>query len=460
MKSFESDIHKLAEKTRLKAVEREMVRERILTYMEYHPLKKEAMGDSVQRSLTEREFVYIHFNTPFMKFTAAALAVVLLVGVPLLAERTVPGDALYLVKTGINETIRTQLAVSPYEKVQLETELMGRRIAEARLLAVEGKLTKEVEAEIAETVKDHAQAVQSGLAQLREDDKEGAAIAEIAFNSALEVQSAVLGETNDASSTQGSTILEVVNTVRNEVASGEQIALSYDNLIAHIESETTRSYELFLSIKASATAEETDDIERRLEDINRSITEAKSLYETDEVKAIAELKNVLGLVQKLITFMTDIDVRETVALEALVPVKLTIDERRAFLTAVTDDVASRTRAVGIAIASSSEPLDEGVMEKVALGLLQINELLGGIPTLIDESTIDSAEAVGKEANALIHDIELLIAMPTPTQVPEPESILGTDDALPEAAGGATTTSEYEVSETDDASTTTTPELGN
>lgn len=144
MKSFESDIKKYAEKTRLKAIEREMVRDRILSYMEYHPLKKESLKVPVLSTLQAHEFTYIRFNTLWIKVAGGVFALVLVVGVPFLAERSVPGDVLYLVKTGFNEGIRTQLASSPYEKVQLETKLMERRISEARLLASEGKLTEAV----------------------------------------------------------------------------------------------------------------------------------------------------------------------------------------------------------------------------------------------------------------------------------------------------------------------------
>ena len=46
MKSFDSDLKKYADKIRLKATERAALRERILSYMEYHPLPKQ-VGESV-----------------------------------------------------------------------------------------------------------------------------------------------------------------------------------------------------------------------------------------------------------------------------------------------------------------------------------------------------------------------------------------------------------------------------
>lgn len=407
MKSFESEIKKYAEKTRLKAIEREMMRDRILSYMEYHPLKKEPMNVGVLSSLSRQDFIYISFKSLWVKVSSGVLALLLIVGVPFLAERSVPGDVLYLVKTGVNEGVRTQLATSPYEKVALETKLIERRIAEARLLASEGKLTTEVEAQIAETVKWHAKAAQNEIVELRAEDTDGAAIAEIVFNSALEVQSAVLGQDQGGDSSSVTSILNAVNTARDEVASGENpTAPSYDGLMGRIESETTRAYELFTTVKKSATPEEITDIERRLSDIDRSIALVKDLKETDEASAVAQMVDVLGLIQKLITFMTNIDVREAVSLETLVPVILTPEERSAQVSSILSLATSTVREV-----EKKLPLiaDAGVQEKVAYGISVVGELIIQIREALTLGAIDTAEEKSTEVQSLTDDLVKLTA---------------------------------------------------
>ena len=59
---------------------------------------------------------------------------------------------------------------SPYEKVEWETKRLERRIAEARMLAEEGKLTDEVQEAVAEAVKGHSDAAQQGIAELHQTD--------------------------------------------------------------------------------------------------------------------------------------------------------------------------------------------------------------------------------------------------------------------------------------------------
>jgi len=433
MKSFDTELQKYAEKIRLKASERKELRERVLSYMEYHPLPKQYAKQQITTLTTEHPFFILNFGSRMVRIASGVFVLVLLVAIPLFAERSVPGDVLYLVKTGVNEGVSAQFANSPYEKVTFETKLIERRIAEARLLASEGKLTEEVGAQIAETVKGHADAAQSGLAEMRTDNADEAAIAQIAFSSALEVQSAVLdtNKSTDATSSTN-TILDVVNTVRGEVVSDQETTTpSFEGLMASIERETTRAYELSETIKKTITVEEQDDIARRLSDIDRKIVGAKEARTTDEVSAIGDLVSSLGLIQKLIVFMTDIDVHETVTLETLVPVELTTEERAAIVQTAVEEGLKIQREVAIKI-----PLitDTGVLEKVTLGMSTYADLVGAATSSLEQGDIDTAEARMHEAEAFILDIaQMLSAIVVEQPEVTPETL------VPELEGLSTTT---------------------
>lgn len=406
MKSFDTDLKKYAEKISLKASERRELRERVLSYMEYHPLPKQSVAtEELAHAIPTESFMVFHFNALHARI-AGGVFVLFLVIAPFVAERSVPGDVLYLVKTGFNETIQGQLVSTPYEKIEFETKLMERRIAEARELASEGKLTEEVKAQITETVKEHTSAVQDGLAELRTQDADGAAIAEIVFNSSLEVQSAVLG-TNDSTSSTSSidTILTVVNDARDEVTSNQvETTPSFDGLIARVELETTRAYELFEAIKLSATEEEARDIERRLSDVDRLILESREKNTTAADVAANDLAATLGLIQKLIVFMTDIDIRNAVELEAIVPVVLSNEER----TVRANEEIQAVSALAMEITGRLELLKgNGVKEKVSEGLTQVEVLLETATTALAATEIDKTEISIAEARALINDLDTL-----------------------------------------------------
>lgn len=435
MKSFEKDLQKYAEKIRLKASERRELRERILSYMEYHPLPKQGHSRAELESVIQSEpFVTFNFSWQYARIAGGIFAVFIILA-PFIAERAMPGDVLYLVKTNFNETIQKQLADSPYEKIEFETKLMERRIAEARTLASEGKLTDEVKTQIAKDVKKSTKAVQSGIEELKAADAEGAAIAQIAFSTKLEVQSAVL---EAAGGTEDTELIDAVRTVvkeaQSEVASSQvENKPSFEGVMAQVELETTRAYELFATVKESATIEEVADIERRLSDINRLIGEAKEAYDNpsapktdavaenidvlaveaapeDDVKQKAadapreSLTKTLGLIQKLIVFMADIDVRKAVTLETLVPVVLSEDER---LAAGGKEVEAIS-GVSAEITGRLENIDDaGVKARLVEGLARVEELTNTAVLAIKDRNVADAEALLTEARTFVNDLDTL-----------------------------------------------------
>ena len=463
MKSFDSDLKKYADKIRLKATERAVLRERILSYMEYHPLPKQ-VGESVLMPLMleSQPFKIIRITRRTMQFAMGFLVLTLVI-LPFPAERSVPGDVLYLVKTGINESVQGQLVSTPYEQIKFETKLIERRIAEARSLATQGKLTDDVKTHLAETVKEHTKNVTSNITALGAQDADGAAIARIAFSSSLEVQSAVLNASaeSDKESTSVDSLLTVVNEARSEasVAAEGEPAPSYAGLLAKVELETTRAYELFETVKHSATTQEIQDIERRLSDVNRLIIESKEAHsKSDETKATLmkvstetvpspeKLASTLSLLNKLIVFMTDIDVRETVALETIVPVVLSNEERLVAVATELGLVAERAAQVTSALEVVT---DEDVAEKISLGLVRVEELSLQTRSAIEAADVTMAETSYGEMSALVSDLEALIGRP----LPSPDDVI-TEDAESEDNKPEATSTNPETRAT--SSTTTLP----
>ena len=407
MKRFQEQLKKKSDTIRMRAPERRELRDRLVAYMEYHPLPKEVAEKRVDPTTIATE-AYTTIKIDFLSIGRylGAFAVLFLIIVPVVAERAVPGDVLYPVKVQFNEELRSSLALSPYQKVAWETTRLERRIAEARLLANEGKLTPEVEAEVVEAVKVHSEAAQKEIATIREIDTEEAAIAGIALSSALEVQSEYLENqlNKDVSTTTGKSVVALASAVgeAKAVASkASQENISYERLLGTVESETTQAYEFIDAIAGITSETEKNDIERRLSDINVKI--ASAITEEDDQAAIALLTEALSNTRKLISFMINIEVREDVTVEEIVPVTLTEEEKRTAISIADELTAEKITFVEARL----ENVPEDMTEKINFGLREVEDRLASSSAALSSGELDAALVQSEEALALATDLDLM-----------------------------------------------------
>ncbi len=294
MKRFSEQFNKKANSIRMTAPEKDELRERLVSYMEYHPLstktklKQEIVSEA---SLTDSSLRIVKVSKMRLFQWSGAMMVIFTLVIPYVAERAVPGDALYAVKVNFNEEVRSTLALSPYEKIAWETERLNRRIAEARVLADEGRLTEETETMMADAVRVHSENARKEIENLKQTDKEEAALASIQLDTTLDIQSASLRNTHKDNEEDGP-----VSKIENVIAESQKISAiaeandlpSYERLMGRVERETTRAYELLNGINELATSKEKDDIERRLEDIDRKVKLAMSASETSETDSTSD----------------------------------------------------------------------------------------------------------------------------------------------------------------------------
>ena len=450
MSDFEKQLNKVAKGIKLSVVEKRELEARVVSFMEYHPRRERVSAEKAQAYLASQPYSIVSFNNRYVQAALGAFAVFVFIVVPAVAERAVPGDVLYPIKVRVNEEVRGSLTFSATEKIEWETERLERRIAEVRLLESKGELTEETEAEAVKAVQAHAEAVQDGINKLRTTDAEEASLAEVAFESALDVQSFVLesdkeeAQTNDDESEGG--LATVVRTAKaTAVAAKGDVAPSHEKVMARLESETTRAYELFKSLDGTATEEEKAEIERRLSDIERKIKNGVAEYESG-IKT-ERLINALSDTRKLISFMTDIDVRNSVPLETLVPLERT-DEEKLELVAETksyvDAVITRVNNI------KEDAVDEAIIEKAFVGIDTIARLNKQLDEAAEQKDFDAQMQISKEMRVMAVDIEKLL-LPFETNVPiietEPASTTATTTENVSTSTNAVSTSTKETKPT-------------
>jgi hypothetical protein len=405
--------------------------------------------------------------------SSAVAAVLVLVVVPFMAEQSVPGDTLYAVKVQFNEEVRSTLTFDSYEKIEWETQLVNRRIAEARLLESEGRLTNEVEAEVAQAVRTHTQNAQKEIEILRVLDAEGATIASIEFDSNLEAQAASLKEDTEEVGESDSAAVDsrpeeksnlIADAVDESRALNEQpnasTTPSYAKLIARVEQNTTRLYELSDKL-VSLNPNTKENVARRIQDVDRSVEKAIAKAQENDGEAQDILIDVLKRTQKLIVYMTDFEVSGTIDIEELVPVVLTSEEEVVETTTYKKEIAQKQAAIVTALSEADEGTNLDFITKIEAGLGQMDTLISAINEASDFSEIkENAIAAIELADDLLLVLERNnLPVGPQTEVPNPTMEQSTSTASSTATSTATTTNATstieDLSESDLATTSST-----
>jgi hypothetical protein len=143
-------------------------------------------------------FVYISRFS--MVFTAV---IFLLIGsgsyTAFAAQKALPGDPLYPVKVNVNETVEGALALSASSKAQWHANVAQRRVAEAEVLASQGKLSAAAATQISTNLTDHAEQAQALTSVIAVTDPGTATQISTELSSALDAHEEVLAQIGSTS---------------------------------------------------------------------------------------------------------------------------------------------------------------------------------------------------------------------------------------------------------------------
>jgi hypothetical protein len=151
---------------------------------------------------------------------AIAIAVLLALGggTSYVAEGAVPGDALYSVKTMVNENVRGSIAVGAEAHAKWQAALAERRLAEAEKLSKAGKLKDDVAADLGAQIQSHAEAALAAAADLRAKGDAGAAAeVESEVNAAVEAHAGLTNAIAQADEHATATLQAVLQKIETRV---------------------------------------------------------------------------------------------------------------------------------------------------------------------------------------------------------------------------------------------------
>lgn len=142
-----------------------------------------------------------------MPFIAIALIVAAAIGggTSLAAQNSLPGDALWGFKVGVNENVRAALAAEGKSQADFDISAIEARMEEASKLAANGRLDAQAQAKIEANFDAHAKNVAAQVAKLQErGDYSAAADVAARFQATVASRASALAEAKVNAGAEGS----------------------------------------------------------------------------------------------------------------------------------------------------------------------------------------------------------------------------------------------------------------
>lgn len=140
---------------KLSEASRARVAKNLEEYADFHTVSEDVRVEKHDRSIERVSQTSVWYTVFFIRskrltMPMLAIAAILLVGggTSFAAQGSVPGDMLYPIKVGVNENVRSALAVTAESEARLQAQLLTERVREAEELRGEGRLEGELAAAV------------------------------------------------------------------------------------------------------------------------------------------------------------------------------------------------------------------------------------------------------------------------------------------------------------------------
>lgn len=241
--------------------------------------KSQMMSSIIGTASPFQKYFYFSYES-FVKVTASFLVVFFVAGgtVSAFAEKAIPGESLYTVKTGVNEKIAGALAVSTSAKAEHETGLVVRRLEEVEKVLTKEDITDEKKEEIVisltEDITEHRENVSLEIDKmLEEGDVAEAVSASSELGGALDVHA------------------DVISLVANDPA----VADLADSVVLHVEKEGETVEEQKNTIMEDPAIETEDVLRPLIKDLKNVLRDERENFDKTYSKRILDSVLVIDI---------------------------------------------------------------------------------------------------------------------------------------------------------------------
>jgi hypothetical protein len=190
-------LHNESNRVSLYDEERKQLRDSLLAYMDKVPVQPMEESLIIQK--------------PSRMGLIMAIAAALLVGgagISYAAEHSLPGDALYPVKVGVNEKVKGFFAFSDEKQASFEATLVAERLEEAEKLHAEARLDASTQETLRVHFNNHKEAYETKLNSVKNTNADAASKIDASFKSSLKAHATILPTLSITPAVEASTTID------------------------------------------------------------------------------------------------------------------------------------------------------------------------------------------------------------------------------------------------------------